>query len=173
MASKPPRAVDVPAHLEFCKKWGGGDSQKFVFDICEFIKLSQGSCIVGGSTFETLVGLKVPCDFMCPYFIAAVVKCAATRGVSRNGVSIHLNTSDIRGVLKILPQVKEANEFMSKAHEIKKSLVASDKSIVVARGTMECDMVDYLLGKMSKDSREKTSLADISRCANSDPMMAT
>ena len=163
MASKPPRAVDVPAHLEFCKKWGGGSSQKFVFDLCEFVKHVSGSCIVNGSLFDCLVRLKIPGDSMCPHFMSAVVKCAATRGASRNGVSIHLSDADIKGMLKILPQVKEAEDFMSKAYTIAESLVAEGKSFVAARGRMECDMVDYLLNKMSKTDKDKTTLAAISR----------
>ena len=163
MSSKPVRAVDVPAHLEFCKKWGGGSSQKFVLDICEFVKYVSGACIVNGSTFDCLVRLKIPSDCMCPHFMSAVVKCAATRGASRNGVSIHLSDADIKGMLRILPQVKEAEEFMLKAYTVAESLVAEGKSFVAARGNMECDMIDYLLGKMSKADKDKTTLAAISR----------
>ena len=163
LASKPPRAIDVPSQLAFCKKWGGGSSQRFVLDICEFVKYVSGACIVNGSTFDALVRLKVPSDSMCPYFIAAVVKCAASRGAARNGVSIHISESDIKGILKILPQMREANDFMEKAWNIQESLVDTGKSLVAARGDMECDMVEYLLGKMSKSDRDKTSLAAISR----------
>ena len=34
LASQPPRKQDVPHQLEFCKRWGGGASQRFSLDIC-------------------------------------------------------------------------------------------------------------------------------------------
>ena len=102
LASKPPRAFDVPSQLDFCKKWGGASSQKYVFDICEFCKLSCAAHIVSGATFEALCRLKMPSDSMCPEFIAAVVKCSASRGQStRLGASIHLTEGDIKFTLKV------------------------------------------------------------------------
>ena len=161
LASKPPRAIDVPAQLDFCKKWGGGNTQKFVFDICDFVKLTK-TCIVSSATFEAICRLKMPSDSLCPYFVAALVKCAASRGLSRHGVSIHLSESDIKGLLKVLPEVKEANTYMAKAREIEKELRAS-KTIFVARATMECDLVDCVMNKMAKADKDKTSMERISR----------
>ena len=63
LASKPPRALDVPSQIDFCKKWGGGNSQKFVFDICDYIKMSGASgSLVGAMTFEAVCRLKLPAD---------------------------------------------------------------------------------------------------------------
>ena len=64
--------------------------------------------------------------------------------------------------MKALPEVAEANSYMVKAREIEQELGASS-SMVVNRGMMECDMVDYVLNKMSKADKDKTSLADISK----------
>ena len=163
LASKPPRAADVLSHVDFCKKWGGGKDQQFVVDICTYVKLAgKQARIVSSSTFEALNKLKMPADSLCPHFVAAVVKCAATRGQTRNGMSIHLSDADIKNLLKILPLVKEANSFIEKAREIEKGLGWSQQ-VVEARGTMECDMVDYVMGKMSKADKDKTSLHQISR----------
>ena len=57
--------------------------------------------------------------------------------------------------------LQQANTLMEKAREIEKKLGSSHR-IVDARGTMECDMVEYVLGKLSKADREKTSLNLIS-----------
>ena len=62
--------------------------------------------------------------------------------------------------MKVLPEVKEANSYMVKALEIEQQLGTSS-SMVVSRGIMECDMVDYVLNKMSKADKDKTSLANI------------
>ena len=162
LASKPPRAADVPSQLDFCQKWGGGNSQSFVFDICDFVKISSGTSIVAASTFEAIDRLKMPGDNLCPYFIAAVVKCAASRGPARGGVSIHITEADIKGLLKVLPQVQEANSYMERAATIVKEFGA-DRSKNIARGKMECDMVEYVLKKMPKANIDKLSLAQISR----------
>ena len=149
--------------LDFCRKWGGGNTQHFVFDICEFVKLTKAkTCIVSSVTFEAICRLKMPSDSVCPHFVATLAKCAASRGQSRNGVSIHLSDGDIRRVLKVLPEVKEANAYMAKAREIEKELGAS-KTIIVARGTMECEMVDFVMNEMAKADKDQTSMAQISR----------
>jgi len=98
LASKPPRATDLPAHLEFCKKWGGGNDQFFTLDICQYIKMKQGARIVNGSLFDVLNKISFACDEICPSFIAAVVKTAATRGPSRSGVSIHITEGDAKSI---------------------------------------------------------------------------
>ena len=160
LASQPPRSTDVPFHIAFCKKWGGGASQSIIFDCCTYIKLKQSSHIVGGSTFDALAKLKMPADSMCPFFIAAVVKCCAVRGASRNGVSIHISDAEIKSIVQKLPQVTEANMYMSKAAAIEK---AYDKpGIAELRGDMECQMVDFVLGKLPKEVADKLSLKAIS-----------
>ena len=101
LASKPPRAIDVPAQLDFCKKWGGGSTQQYVFDSCDFCKLAGAPYIVSSATFEAICRLKMPSDNLCPEFMAAMVKCAASRGQSRNGMSIHLTEADIKYIMKV------------------------------------------------------------------------
>ena len=90
LASVPPRAVDLPSHLVFCKKCGGGKDQKLVFDICDFIKMNAKTNIVNGNIFEALAKLQFEVSDMCPEFVAVVVKCAATRGAGRNGIVNHI-----------------------------------------------------------------------------------
>ena len=69
---------------------------------------------------------------------------------------------DIKHIIKAIDVVKEADEFMRKAKVIEDSM-ENASWIAVARGEMECAMVDYVLNKLSKADREKTSLTDISR----------
>ena len=158
MSSKPPREDDVPSHLEFCKKWGGGESQQFIKDICDYIKSEPTSNIVNGCTFDALAKLQIPGDSMCPRFIAAIVKCAATRGKSREGVSIHLSEGDIRSVLRCLGAVKEAETLLEKAATIDANMGGRFAKV---RGAIECDIVEFILRKMPNDERDKTSLQEI------------
>ena len=104
----------------------------------------------------------MPADSLCPQFVAAVVKCTASRGPDREGVSIHLTEGDIKGLVKNLPLVQEANSYMVKAREIEKQMGGA-KEVMTARHSMECDMVEFVTGKMSKINKAQTSLEDISR----------
>ena len=56
----------------------------------------------------------------------------------------------------------EAEDYMKKAKVIEDSM-ENASWIAVARGEMEVAMVDFVLNKLSKADREKTSLTDISR----------
>ena len=92
---------------------------------------------------------------MCPEFIAAVVKCASTRGANRNGVSAHITEPDVKSIPKRMELIRDANAKMLKAKEV---IVNNGfGECKRARGNMECDMVDYVFEKMSKDDRKATS----------------
>ena len=111
--------------MAFCKKWGGGASQRFSLDICEVVKAVGGGKIVGAATFDYLTRLSLPGDSLCPFFIAAMVKCAAMRGKQRDGVSMHIQAADVKSISEILPALREAEELMQKAFNIQQKLGAS------------------------------------------------
>lgn len=152
----PPRARDLPSHLAFCKKWGGGQDQSFVFDICDYVKMNDRTNIVGGHIFDAICRLQFGVNDMCPEFIAAVVKCASTRGANRNGVSAHITEQDVKSIPKRIELIRDANAKMLKAKEVIVNNGLGECKR--ARGNMECDMVDYVFEKMSKDDRKATSL---------------
>ena len=163
LASEPPRRADVPSHVDFCKKWGGGPTQSFAFDICTFVNLVR-THVVHASVFDALSGLKLKSDSMCPHFVAAVVKCVAygSKDNGRGDIVAHLTAGDIKQIAKEIDVVLEAEDFMKKAKAIQESLGNANR-IAIARGEMECSMVDFVLKKTTKADRDKTSLADISR----------
>ena len=163
IASEPPRKADIPAQLEFCKKWGGGETQNYSLDICTFVRLVK-TTIVSAATFENLNALKTKADQSCPNFVAAVVKSNACRTVPNPTglVQPHIGQADIKHIITNIGAVKEAEEFMRKAKVVEDSM-ENASWIAVARGEMEVAMVDFVLHKLSKADREKTSLTDISR----------
>ena len=101
--------------MEWVKKCGGGQTQAFSLDVCQYIKLKPYSKIVGGHTFDALTKVSMPFDSMCPSFVAAVIKASSTRGSSRNGMSTHISEADLRSTMcsKHLPDIREAEEYMS------------------------------------------------------------
>ena len=156
LRSKPPRADDVQTHVNFCKKWGGGEKQTFAIDLCRYVKMKQNSRIVNGNLFEALIKVAMPSESMCPNFMSAILKCAATRGQSRNGVSVHIAEPDVKRIPTMMQAVVEANDFMVKSFTLSDS-IGGDK-IVELRGDMECDMVDFLFNKLTKEEKAATSI---------------
>ena len=163
IASEPPRKSDIPAQLEFGKKWGGGPKQNFSLDICTFARLVN-TTIVAAGTFIELNALKIKADQSCPHFVAAVVKSNACRTVTgpSGHEQPHITAADIKHIIKEIEAVLEAEDYMKKAKVIEDSM-ENASWIAVARGEMEVAMVDFVLNKLSKADREKTSLTDISR----------
>ena len=49
LASKPPRAKDLPAQMDYCKRRGGGVTQKYILDALDYIQM-KGS----GNIFTVL-----------------------------------------------------------------------------------------------------------------------
>jgi len=122
--------------------------------------MKQSSRIFSGALFDAINKCSFACEDVIPYFMAAIVKCAATRGTSRSGVSIHITESDAKSVAsKRLPMAKEANALMNKTAILTATI--GDCALVEDRGDMECNMVDFVLEKMSKEDRAKTNLTAI------------
>jgi hypothetical protein len=164
LSSKPPRAQDVPVHVEFCKTWGGAATQEFSIDICNYVKYKRISHVVPGAVFETLVKLKVPMDSNVAFVVAAIVKCCATRG---NAQSQNLNdaakvtTADVKSLLgNRFGLVKEANTLMVRAKTMCDSIDHGEFS--VSRGDMERDMIELISDKRKyANKNDKPTLATI------------
>ena len=59
VATEPPRLTDVPAHIAFCQKWGGGVNQTFTKNTVNYLNESmRPDRIVSGSFLKSLGNLK-------------------------------------------------------------------------------------------------------------------
>jgi len=59
--SQPPRLADLPMHIKFAKKWGGGDNQMFVRELVEYLKLKMPTGrIVSGHFLKTCASVNLP-----------------------------------------------------------------------------------------------------------------
>ena len=82
--SEPPRLKDVPAHVIFLKKYGGGLSQFMILDTLKVLEeLMPENRIVSGNFFESLASLKLPPDQLMPRMIHACVLLQATHKSER------------------------------------------------------------------------------------------
>ena len=156
MMSKPPRIEDIPMQVDFCKKWGGGASQSLILDICRYIKMKPKAKIVSQSSLTAMNGLQFSVDDLIPEFIASMMKCIATRGQSRNGVSVHIEANEIKSLSKNrLSSAKVANEHIKRAMRLSKEL--GDEASIEWMGDMACDLVDFVMekGEWGKDNKKK------------------
>jgi hypothetical protein len=116
---------------------------------------------VSPSTMTALNGLAFSVEDLIPEFIASVVKCAATRGASRNGVSSHIQDAEIKALCRTrLSSAKAANEHMKKAMRLSKEL--DDEASIEWMGDMACDLVELVMekGNWSKDNKQKGPTMD-------------
>ena len=96
-SSQPPRIMDVPAHISFCAKWGGGATQHFMKDTLEYLenKMPSGRIVVG-PFLEALSGLKLsPADVM-PYTVHGCLMLQAVNGRNRDNIACLLQHSQAR-----------------------------------------------------------------------------
>ena len=141
LSSHPPRAADVPAQVEFCKKHGGHATQQYVLDICAYAKAKGGKNIVGAHIFERVNQLPISDENNMPDLIDAIVKTAATRGGTREQISVHITDADNKSITGKRHQLcQEANKSMIRAEEITNEL----DSATTTRGDMECDMIEFI-----------------------------
>lgn len=159
LASKPPRTDDLPAHVEYCRKWGGGKSQQFALDAAAFVK-ALPSHIVPRAIFEKLNSLNMPPNMLCPRVVSAVVKrCALVKDEER---AMAITAKDISKITAPATAASflEAERYMQKAVELQASHPQHmQASLSKSRGMMECDMLDYLFEKLDKKTQAQTSLS--------------
>ena len=139
LASEPEFAGDVEAQIKWCKAWGGGLSQKTTKDVCAYIKRCEGDIYHVSSThFEECAKVKVKPTRIPGKFVAAMVKCIATR--SKNGTAL-ISAKKIKSVIETNDDVHVANDFMIKAEAL---CATTDGDTEMLRGDIECDLVEHV-----------------------------
>lgn len=150
LSSEPPRAQDISAQVAWCKVWGGGKKQTFATDALNYIQRKGSDNIVTGQYFDKMAMLNLPPHNMCPYFVSAVLKCTATRGSNDKGFANHVLPKDIGQIAGVkMEACVEANAMMKRAVDLVHAVSDPDRKtlLTIARGDMECDMVDFVFEK--------------------------
>ena len=77
--AEPPRLADLPSHIRFAKKWGGGDSQVFIRELVTYLNNRMPPRrVVPGNFFDKLAAVSLPPDQLVPRFVNACIKAQAT-----------------------------------------------------------------------------------------------
>jgi len=86
-ASQPPRLPDVPAHVRFCQRWGGGRNQHLLRDLMEYLHMAMPSGrIVSGSFLDKLASMKLTAGDLMERTVHACVMAQATNPKERENV---------------------------------------------------------------------------------------
>ena len=96
-ASSPPFLADLPSHVNFLKKWGGGLKQQLALDTLEYIAkaMPQGR-IVHGSFIEKLAALKFEVKEQMPYMVHALLLLQACGDKEKTVLGLRLRMASRR-----------------------------------------------------------------------------
>ena len=158
--SQPPRVQDVPEHLKYIQKWGGGTDGKFVKSTNKYIALTCASdrCLTA-SFFAWLAKLDINIsgggdDDTTNHFVLFVhgmVK-AHARGPETDGdnVARHLTQGDCQSATqKNKDKVKEVTLYMKRALALltEHQNTLSDRDTTLLFGDVQVKLVDLALSK--------------------------
>ena len=127
-ASSPPRLLDVPAHIKFCQKWGGGEDQVLVMETVAYLEAAMPSGrIVNGNFLEKLARLKIAPSDLIPHTIHACVIANAVGNKAHENVGCTVTDVHVRSLVGE-NKVKglKANEMIRKAREVTQAMPNTD-----------------------------------------------
>jgi hypothetical protein len=156
LASVPPCADDLEAHIKFAKIWGGGKEQTITRDICAYIKYCETNNTVPAAVLNACSSLKIAPTELPTEVIAAIIKCIATRSPG-TGNSL-IPSKSIKKVLDDKKaEVMEANTYMQKG----KQLCLANEELDKTRGDFECDLIEHLFGTSDAKDKQKTPMVEL------------
>ncbi len=169
-ASEPPRIIDIPEHIKFLQKWGGGKSQQFVFKTMEYLEIKMPSGrIVGGPFIERLADLKLAPSKLMPKTIHACLMAQAVGEKDRDGVACNVTEAHVKSL---------ATSNLEKGMEVNKMLVNAEKLFgethPIALGDMAVEFVNFMFDiNSSYESLEEISAHFINQVTGAAPVKAT
>ncbi len=143
--------IDLPSHIRFATKWGGGESQVFVRELVGYLnqRMPEGR-IVSGACFDKLASVTLPPNELIPKFISAVIKANATCGADkvRENVGIFVKESDIKSLMttkKVAAQ--KAEVLMGRARDVMRDSGKSGTEIITICGDLDVALVSQVFDK--------------------------
>ena len=157
--TQPPCIADLPAQIDFLKKWGGGPKNGFKFaeETSEYMQLRMphGRHVSGG-VFRALASIKATPREMFPRVVHAMLKANAScnEGFCVDNVGQLILVNDIRHVQqpKRRDEVLAAEQILNRARDVWASLKPHSESSVEI-GDMDVAVVTALVGK---DANKRT-----------------
>ena len=152
----PPFIRDVPGHIGFLKKYGGGAQQTLAKELIAYLNLRMPAGRKVSGHFIDQVG-KIPMtpDFSIPHFANAVIKTCATCDESEcmDGFAKFIVQSNVQQLSKkYKAKAFEAEGILVRAKEVIRNV---ERDCAVEVGDFECNVVKSVLEKI------KTPLLEI------------
>ena len=148
--SEPPRIKDVPSHVKFLNKYGGGTSQSLMKETLNVLeKLMPEDRIINGTFFDSVAARKLPPNELMPRVIHSCLLLQATHKSERESVGCAITSSHIKSLAgNNKAKGMEAESILNKAHELANSIPegASAMSTSVELGVLGIELVKFIFG---------------------------
>ena len=162
-ASEPPRLRDVPSHVKFLSKYGGGTKQQLAKKTLTILEsLMPENRIVSGNFFDELAKLKLPTKELLPNIMHACVLLQATNKAERENVGNAVTAGMIKSLAsKNNSKAKEGEAVLNKAHELASAMPEGVDSheVLLLVGKAAIDIAAFIF----ELSNEFKSVEDISK----------
>ena len=169
-ASEPPRLCDVPSHIKFLQKWGGGCSQHLVLESLEYIESRMpNDRIVNGNFLEKLASLKLAPSELMPRMVHACILLQAMGPKERECVGCTVTEAHVKS-LQGANKAKgmQANTMLNKAHELV-SAMSSMHDYIIPLGDMAIELAKYIFDVESEfESMEEISKKFVGQISGSE-----
>jgi hypothetical protein len=99
VASEPPKILDVPSHLKFLQKYGGGVKQQMTFSTMSYIASCPVTHVVTGAWLDKLASLTFGLNDKVVRCIHAVLMAQATGPRSKHGVGSNITEQQVKSLM--------------------------------------------------------------------------
>ena len=163
--TQPPCIADLPAQIDFLKKWGGGPQNGFKFaeETSEYLQLRMPHARhLSGGIFRALAGIKATPHEMFPRVVHGMLKANASCSESfcLDNVGRLVNVADVRAIqqAKRRAEVLAAEQILNRVRDVWATLKPDSESCVEI-GDLDVAVVTALVGK-DADRRTVVEVAD-------------
>ena len=152
-ASQAPCMHDIPAHIQFIRKYGGGSSLSLIHESLAFLNLKMPSGRkVSGRWIGKLSAVPLTTDFAVPRLVHAILKCQACCQAMHcdDFLSRWISESDLKLMYgKNKDMALQAEQILGR---LKKVMDESNRSSTLAYGELSIKIAEVVLGKVKDGS---------------------
>ena len=160
--SHSPCTRDVPAYIEYVRKWAAGKDAIFLEDLGRFCKLFvPANRHVSGQTFAWLAEMKCQPSELIPHFVNAIVMTEASGPKVVDGICKLFSKTDIQAATGAKKAVcREANTIMQEARRFLKSIPEmAQKVATTILGHLDKRLVLFALSKADTEFKSCVHIA--------------
>ena len=147
-SSQGPHVADLPVHVQFIKKYGGGASLSYVLDTLAYFNLRMpAGRKVSGHWIKLLTSIPLTTDFAVPRLVHAIFKCHACCDDSdcEDSLARKVTVPEMKGVFgKGATKALQAEQVLGR---MKKVFDETNRSTTLEYGDLSIKIAEAVLGK--------------------------